>query len=92
MAFKAYTRPHYLSLAFTEDERIDQPVIRERDIRDLEKLDPPRRAFDLAERAESFKSDFKGMSDLKNNYADVQNDPELFTRGILSTDTVLRHG
>ena len=84
LAFKAYTRPHYLSLAFTEDTRIDQRVIREKDINDLEKLDPLRRAFDLAERAESFKSDFKGISELKNNYADIQNDLELFTRGILT--------
>ena len=98
MAFKAYTRPHYLSLAFTEDIRIDQPVIREEDIRDLEKLDPLRRAFDLAERAESFKSDFKGISELKNNYADIQNELELFTRGILTqcsdmveVKTILKH-
>ena len=33
LAFQAYTKPHYLSLAFTEEDRIDNPDISDEDLR-----------------------------------------------------------
>ena len=42
---EAYAKPHYISLAFTEDKRIDEAEISDDVIKDLEKLDPLRRAF-----------------------------------------------
>ena len=84
LAFQAYTKPHYLSLAFTEEERIDDPDIRDEDLKDLEQLDPLKRAFDLAELADNLSVDIKGMSELKGSYCGIRNDLELYTRGILT--------
>ena len=85
MAFKAYTRPHYLSLAFTEEERIsDDHNIDDDDIEDLQLLDPLRRAFDLAEEAENFNSSFTGMSDFKKHYSNIQDDLEVFCHDLLT--------
>ena len=85
MAFKAYTRPHYLTLAFTEEERIsDDHDIGDDDIKDLQLLDPLRRAFDLAEEAENFNSSFTGMSDFKKHYSNIQDDLEVFCHDLLT--------
>ena len=85
LAFKAYTRPHYLTLAFTEEERIsDDHDIGDDDIKDLQLLDPLRRAFDLAEEAENFNSSFTGMSDFKKHYSNIQDDLEIFCHDLLT--------
>ena len=84
LAFQAYTKPHYLSLAFTEEERIDDPDISDEDLKDLEQLDPLKRAFDLAELADNLSVDIKGMSELKGSYCGIRNDLELYTRAILT--------
>ena len=85
LAFKAYTRPHYLSLAFTEEKRIsDDKPIHEADIDDLQMLDPLRRAFDLAEEAENFNTNFTGMSNFRKHYASIQDDLEMFAHDLLS--------
>ena len=85
LAFKAYTRPHYLSLAFTEEKRIsDDKPIHEADIEDLQMLDPLRRAFDLAEEAENFNTNFTGMSNFRKHYASIQDDLEMFAHDLLS--------
>ena len=54
LAIQAFAKPHYLSLGFIEDSRIEEgEKLSEDDIKDLEKLDPLRRAFKLAEYAEN---------------------------------------
>ena len=53
LTFKAYARPHYLSLAMLEESRIpEEGDIHKSDLEDLQHLDPLRRAFTLAEEAE----------------------------------------
>ena len=85
LAFKAYTRPHYLSLAFTEEERIsDVDPVDNDDIEDLQLLDPLRRAFNLAEEAENFNSNFNGMSNFRKHYASIQEDLEIFSHDLLT--------
>ena len=84
LAFQAYTKPHYLSLAFTEEDRIDNPDISDEDLKDLEKLDPLKRAFDLAELADNLSVEIKGMSELKGSYSEIRNHLEMYTRGILT--------
>lgn len=81
LTFDAYASPHYLSLGFTEDPRIDNPDIRPEDLQDLDRLDPLRRAFQLAEKAEEFQSD---SSELAKNFAGIKNSLEQFTRGVLT--------
>merc|ERR1712130_249109 len=80
LTFDAYASPHYLSLGFTEDPRIDDPDIGLEDLQDLDKLDPLRRAFQLAEKAEEFQSD---ASELAKSFAGIKHSLEEFTRGIL---------
>ena len=54
LTFKAYTRPHYLSLGMMEESRIpEEGDIHRSDLEDLQHLDPLRRAFALAEEAEN---------------------------------------
>ena len=54
LTFKAYTRPHYLSLGMVEESRIpEEGDIHRSDLEDLQHLDPLRRAFALAEEAEN---------------------------------------
>jgi len=85
LAFKAYTRPHYLSLAFTEENKIsDVHPIDADDIKDLQLLDPLRRAFELAEEAENFSSNFTGMSNFRKHYASIQDDLEIFSHDLLT--------
>ena len=73
LAFQAYTKPHYLSLAFIEEDRIDIPDISDEDLKDFEKLDPLKRAFDLAELADNLSVEIKGMSELKGSYSEIRN-------------------
>ena len=86
LAFKAYCQPHYLALAFTEDERIqddDKSVISEDVLLDLEKLDPLRRAFELAEQAENY-VEANGAGFLKKHFIEVQKGLENFLSGLLT--------
>ena len=54
LTFKAYTRPHYLSLGMMDESRIpEEGDIHRSDLEDLQHLDPLRRAFTLAEEAEN---------------------------------------
>ena len=55
-----------------------------KDLEDLKKLDPLRKAFDLAARAEDFTNDFQGIVELKKNYGDIKEDLEQFTHSLLS--------
>ena len=86
--FKAYSRPHYLSLLFKEDA----------DLTNLVKIDPLRRALDLAEGAETFSSGLKAISELKKDYENIKDDLECFTTGLLTQcsnmgeiTTILKH-
>ena len=81
LTFDAYASPNYLSLGFTEDPRIDNPNIGLEDLQDLDKLDPLRRAFQLAEKAEEFQSD---ASELAKSFSGIKHSLEEFTRGILT--------
>ena len=62
----------------------DSPDNFESDLEDLKKLDPLRKAFDLAARAEDFTNDFQGIVELKKNYGDIKEDLEQFTHSLLS--------
>ena len=84
LTFDAYASPNYLSLGFTEDPRIDDPDIGPEDLRDLERLDLLRRAFQLAEKAEEFQTTRLGASELAKNFAAIKENLEKFTRGILT--------
>ena len=62
----------------------DSPDNFESELEDLKKLDPLRKAFDLAARAEDFTNDFQGIVELKKNYGDIKEDLEQFTHSLLS--------
>ena len=90
---EAYSKPHYISLAFTEDKRIDEDEISDDVIKDLEKLDPLRRAFELADWADQMHS-----TNLKSNYDEIKDKLDGFTRGVLTqchnmdeVETILEH-
>ena len=84
LTFDAYASPHYLALGFTEDPRIDDPRIGAEDLKDLDRLDPLRRAFKLAEKAEEFEKDRPGASELAKNFAAIEKNLDKFSRGILN--------
>ena len=93
LAMEAYSKPHYISLAFTEDKRIDEAEISDDVIKDLEKLDPLRRAFELADWADQMHS-----TNLKSNYDEIKDKLDGFTRGVLTqchnmdeVETILEH-
>ena len=54
---QAFSKSHYLTLGLIGDNRIDEDEINDDAIEDLEKLDPLRRAFKLAEFAENSTSE-----------------------------------
>ena len=85
MLFKAYADPHYLSLALTEQQRLNDPdEMNEDGIWALQQLDPLRRAFDLAEKAEIFTSSIHGMSELKGDYKEIKHELETYTASLLT--------
>ena len=85
LAIQAFAKPHYLSLGFIEDSRIEEgEKLSEDDIKDLEKLDPLRRAFKLAEYAENSTPEPGQTVNLKNSYLRIKEDLETFSRGVLT--------
>ena len=54
------------------------------ELEDLQRLDPLRKAFDLAASAEAFTNDFQGIVELKQSYREVKENLELFTHDLLS--------
>ena len=73
LEFRAYTRPEYLSLIFTDNVRSkdikDITEDSEEAITDFQKLDPLRKALDMAEQADNFSSAFQEITELKKHYA-----------------------
>ena len=53
-------------------------------MKDLQKLDPLRKAFDLAATAQDYTNDFQGIVELKKNYKEIKEDLEAFTGSLLS--------
>ena len=77
-----------LSKGLTDDKRTEEPK-KENDkattiLRDLQRIDPLRRAFDLAEEAEQRSNNVQGFSELKNSYKEIQEELEGFTQSILT--------
>ena len=98
LAMEAYSKPHYISLAFTEDNRIDKAEISDEVIKDLEKLDPLRRAFQLADWAEHLHSMPGQSTNLNSNYLEIKDKMDAFARGVLTqchnmdeVETILEH-
>ena len=100
LLYKAYSNPRYLSMALendqtiedlskglTDDKRTEEPK-KEKDkktiLGDLQRIDPLRRAFDLAEEAEQRSNNVQGFSELKNSYKEIQEELEGFTQSILT--------
>ena len=99
LLYKAYSNPQYLSMALSNDKSIedlsmaqtndsrDQEEKNEKDkkiLRDLQRIDPLRRAFDLAEEAEKLSNNIQGFSELKSSYKEIQEELEGFTQSILT--------
>ena len=85
---EAYSKPHYIGLAFTEEKRIDEAEISDDVIKDLEKLDPLRRAFQLADWAERLHSMPGQATNLKSNYVEIKEKMDGFARGVLTQCTM----
>ena len=85
LAIQAFAKPYYLSLGFIEDDRIEQENLDDDDIKDLEKLDPLRRAFKLSEYAENTTMEQGQAVNLANSYLHVKEELETFSRGVLTT-------
>ena len=95
---EAYSKPHYIALAFTEEKRIDEAEISDEVIKELEKLDPLRRAFQLADLAERLHSMPGQSTNLKSNYVEIKEKMDGFARGVLTqchnmdeVETILEH-
>merc|ERR1711963_209447 len=84
LAMEAYAKPHYIALAITEDKRIDEAEISDQVIMDLEKLDPLRRAFQLADCAEYLHSKRSQSTNLESNYVEIREKMDGFPRGVLT--------
>jgi len=89
LAIQAFAKPHYLSLGFIQDDRIEQENLEDDDnidvIKDLEKLDPLRRAFKLSEYAENSPTEHGETANLESSYLRVKEELEAFSRGVLTT-------
>ena len=85
LAIQAFAKPHYLSLGFIEDDRIEEENLEDDDIKDLEKLDPLRRAFKLAEYAENSTTEQGETVNLESSYLHIKEELEIFSRGVLTT-------
>ena len=66
LAIQAFAKPHYLSLGFVEDDRIEDDDSIDV-IKDLEKLDPLRRAFKLSEYTENISTEQGETANLESN-------------------------
>ena len=98
LLYKAYSNPQYLSMALSKDKNKDEAkdkgieglsnALTDEDkkkiLRDLQRIDPLRRAFDLAEEAEQRSHNVQGFSELKNSYKEIQEELEGFTQSILT--------
>ena len=92
LLFKAYADHHYLSLATLGQQRLNDPdEMRAEEIWALQQLDPLRRAFDLAEKAERFTTTIHGMSELKGDYKEIKLDLETYTASLLTQCSDLDH-
>ena len=99
LEFRAYTRPEYLSLIFTDNVTSGEiEDITEGTIAEFQKLDPLRRALDMAEQAENFSSEFQEITELKKHYAEIEEKLEDFACGFLTqcssmenVETLLKH-
>ena len=106
MVFKAFANPFYISLAFSEDTRLQlmdkmgiaEDLLDDDIIKDLQKLDPLRRTLKLAEKAESLSNNLDGMNELKYEYNEIKEELEAFAYKLLTAcsnmneaETVLEH-
>ena len=100
LEFKAYSDPKYFSLPFLQDERLDQELNKHSDdiVRDLEKLDPLRMAFDLAAEADNFATSSRGVVEMKKGCQRIIDTLEKFTHDLLfhctdedEAETILEH-
>lgn len=106
MVFKAYANPFYISLAFSEDTRLQlidkmgaaEDLLDDDIIKDLQRLDPLRRTLNLAEKAESLSNNLDGMNELKYEYSEIKEELEAFGHQILTAcsnmeeaETILEH-
>ena len=92
LLFKAYADPHYLSLATLGQQRLNDPdEMSAKEIWALQQLDPLRRAFDLAEKAERFTTTIHGMSELKGDYKEIKLELETYTASLLTQCSDLDH-
>merc|ERR1719500_1073973 len=91
LAMQAYAKPHYIALGLTEDDRIDTDIEKEEDpekmekiLRDLEKLDPLRRALTIAEKAENLNATAGRASNLNCDYLAITEELDKFASGVLT--------
>ena len=100
LEFKAYSDPKYFSLAFLQDERLNQELNELSDdiIEDLEKLDPLRMAFELAAEADNFANGSRGVVEMKKGCQRIIDTLEKFTHDLLfhctdedEVETILEH-
>ena len=102
LEFRAYTRPEYLSLIFTDNVKLqdikDITEDSQEALADFQKLDPLRKAIDMAEQAEDFSSEFKEITELKKHYAEIKEELEDFACGFFTqsltmenVETLLKH-
>ena len=84
----AYAKPHYIALGLTEDDRIDEDFKKEEDpekmLQDLEKLDPLRRALQIAEKAENLNSTAGRASNLNCDYLAITEELDKFASSVLT--------
>ena len=90
LAIQAFAKPHYLSLGFTEamekEKRMEKDNLIDKEvIKDLEKLDPLRRSFKLAEYTENSTTEQGETVNQEYSYLHVKEELETFSRGVLTT-------
>ena len=85
---QAYAKPHYIALGLTEDDRINKDFEEEEDpekiLQDLEKLDPLRRALQIAEKAENLNSTAGRASNLNCDYLAITKELDKFASSVLT--------
>merc|ERR1711983_408187 len=80
LIFKAYSNTHYLSLQFTTEEEFKD---KEDGKISVSKLDPFQEVQKLIQEAKENTEDFRGSSEMKNNYLEIQKDLEHYLVEIL---------